>query len=80
MALIHDMTEKVKAWKPAKPMTIMAESHAEKLTCLRCGRQYTSSGKKDPGFCRGCLREMDEENAMLSGGPLDGERAHEKQN
>ena len=80
MALIHDMTEKIKAWQPAKPVVIMAEDHAEKLTCLRCGRQYTSSGKKDPGFCRDCLREMDEENAMLSGGPLDGERAHEKQN
>lgn len=80
MALIHDKTEKNEARQPMKPVVIMAEDHAEKLICLRCGRQYISSGKKDPGFCRDCLREMDEENAMLSGGPLDGERAHEKQN
>ncbi len=58
------------------PIKIMAEEHAEKLTCRICGRQYVSSGKHDPGFCPDCLREMDEENAMLIGGPLDGEKAH----
>ena len=60
------------------PIVIMAEDHAEKLICGICGKQYISSGKKDPGFCRDCLRKMDEENAGLIGGPLDGEKAHEK--
>ena len=78
MGISTDRTEKKENWKPAEPIVIMAEDHADKLICLRCGRQYTSSGKHDPGYCRACLREMDEENAMLNGGPLDGHKAHEQ--
>ena len=55
----------------------MPADHADKLICRLCGKQYISSGKNDPGFCRQCLREMDEENAMLIDGPLGGEKAHE---
>lgn len=60
-----------------EPIVIMPAEHADKLTCRLCGKKYISSGKNDPGFCRECLREMDEENAMLVGGPLDGEKAHQ---
>ena len=77
MSVIHDMTEKAAHWRPEPPIVLYAEDHAEKLTCRLCGKQYVSSGKHDPGFCRDCLREMDEENAMLMGGPLDGQKAHE---
>lgn len=59
------------------PIVIMPAEHADKLTCRLCGKKYISSGKNDPGFCRECLREIDEENAMLVGGPLDGEKAHQ---
>lgn len=59
------------------PIVIMPAEHADKLICRLCGKKYISSGKNDPGFCRECLREMDEENAMLVGGPLDGEKAHQ---
>ena len=77
MGIINDRTEKEKDWKPAEPIVIMPAEHADKLTCRLCGKKYISSGKNDPGFCRECLREMDEENAMLVGGPLDGEKAHQ---
>ena len=59
-----------------EPIVIMAADHADKLVCRLCGANYVSSGKHDSGFCRKCLREMDEENAMLVGGPLDGQKAH----
>ena len=75
MGVINDSTEKKKDWKPAEPIVIMPADHADKLICRLCGKQYISSGKNDPGFCRQCLREMDEENAMLIDGPLDGEKA-----
>lgn len=75
MGVINDRTEKKKDWKPAEPIAIMPADHADKLICRLCGKQYISSGKNDPGFCRQCLREMDEENAMLIDGPLDGEKA-----
>ena len=75
MGVINDRTEKKKDWKPAEPIVIMPADHADKLICRLCGKQYISTGKNDPGFCRQCLREMDEENAMLIDGPLDGEKA-----
>lgn len=77
MGVINDRTEKKKDWKPTEPIVIMPADHADKLICRLCGKQYISSGKNDPGFCRQCLREMDEENAMLIDGPLGGEKAHE---
>lgn len=54
------------------PIKIMAEEHAEKLTCRICGKQYVSREKNDFGICRDCRRE---EEAVLIGGPLDGEKA-----
>ena len=74
MALIHDMTEKIKEWRDTIPVTIYAEDHAEKLTCRKCGKVYVSRGKHDPGICRDCEREQ---NAMCIGGVYDGESAHE---
>lgn len=46
---------------------------AETLTCRICGREYTSRGKRDPGYCREC--EKDQQEHKYSGGPLDGEVA-----
>ena len=77
MSVIKDITDKASHWHEPPKVSIYAENHAEKLTCRICGKQYISSGKRDPGFCRDCLREMDEENATLMGGPLDGHKAHE---
>ena len=74
MALIHDMTEKIKKWRDSIPVTIYAEDHAEKLTCRKCGKVYVSRGKQDPGICRDCEREQ---NAMCIGGVYDGESAHD---
>ena len=74
MALIHDMTEKIKKWRDSIPVTIYAEDHAEKLTCRKCGKVYVSRRKHDPGICRDCEREQ---NAMCIGGVYDGESAHD---
>ena len=71
MALIHDMTEKIRAWG----QTIRIHASAEMLKCRICGQEYFSRGKYDIGICREC-----EKNAKLIGGPLDGEYADEKQN
>lgn len=57
-----------------EPIVITAADHAEKLICRLCGKEYVSSGKHDPGICRNCRREQD---AILGGGPLDGQKAHE---
>lgn len=76
MAVINDRTRADEGFWPRPEVIIQAADHADKLTCRLCGKQYVSSGKRDPGFCRQCLREMDEENAMLIDGPLDGEKAH----
>ena len=78
MGIIHDVkAEYMDSAGVQTPVLIYATDHAEHLTCRLCGKQYVSSGKHDPGFCRDCLREMDEENATLMGGPLDGHKAHE---
>lgn len=49
---------------------IVLNSYAETLICKFCGREYTSRGKHDPGYCKDC-------GAMLIGGPLDGRLAGE---
>ena len=74
MSLIHDMTEKIKNWKPENPLYIFAEDHAEKLYCRICGKKYVSRGKNDPGICRECEREQ---NAHCIGGEYDGQPAHD---
>ena len=62
-----------KAWQVAKPIIFYAEDHAEKFTCKTCGRTYISRGKYDPGnLCRDCEVER---NAILIGGPFNGEKA-----
>lgn len=43
---------------------------AEMLTCKICGREYVSRGKRDPGYCRECEKDLQERK--YSGGPLDG--------
>jgi len=45
----------------------------EILTCKRCGREYPSQGKHDPGYCRECEQEM--QPHTYDGGPLDGQVA-----
>ena len=74
MGLIHDMTEKTKAWRDTIPVAVYAEDHAEKFYCRICGKQYVSRGKNDPGICRDCEREQ---NAKCVGGVFDGEYAHD---
>lgn len=74
MAVIHDIYEKVKHWRPLPKVVIYAEDHAEKLTCSICGKQYVSRGKWDCGICRDCEREK---NAECIGGVYDGEKAHD---
>lgn len=78
MAVIHDIYDKMKNWKPEPPITIIAEDHADKLICRLCGKQYPSRGKWDCGICRDCERKETEKNASLIGGPLDGEKAYDE--
>ena len=75
MAVIHDIYNKTAHWKPEPPISIYAEDHAEHLTCSRCGKEYISRGKYDPGICRECEREK---NAHCIGGVYDGEPAHDE--
>ena len=75
MSLIKDVFNKVRNWRPVKPIIIFAEDHAEKLTCSICGKQYVSRGKWDPGICRECEKEEAQKNSYLIGGPLDGQKA-----
>ena len=44
---------------------ININSYAETLICQKCGKEYISRGKNDPGFCKECYKEMN-----LIGGPL----------
>ena len=74
MAVINDIYEKVKHWKPEPTIAVYAEDHAEHLKCSLCGREYVSRGKYDPGICRDCEREK---NAHCAGGVYDGEPAHD---
>lgn len=77
MSVINDMADKIKGWNPIPQphVVVYAEDHAEKLTCSRCGKQYVSRGKFDPGICRECEKEK---NAHCIGGVHDGEAAHEE--
>ena len=72
MSVINDMTEKIAHWHELP--TIYAEDHAEKLRCSKCGKEYVSRGKYDPGICRECEAKK---KAKLVGGPLDGEDAYD---
>ena len=73
MSVIHDMTQKAAHWH--EPPKIYAEDHAEKLRCSKCGKEYVSRGKYDPGICRDCEAKK---KAHLIGGPLDGENAYDE--
>lgn len=44
---------------------ILNPDHAETLICKKCGKEYKSTGKKDPGICKEC-------RMIFNGGPLDG--------
>lgn len=46
-------------------INLVAENHCEILICSKCGQEYYSSGKHDPGICKSCLAI---ENFI--GGPL----------
>jgi len=72
MLISHNQMEELTDDFIREPIVITAADHAEKLICRLCGKRYVSSGKYDPGICRDCRRE---EEAMLIGGPLDGEKA-----
>lgn len=37
---------------------ININSYAETLICQKCGKEYISRGKNDPGFCKECYEEM----------------------
>lgn len=74
MAVIHDIINKIRNWKPEKPLIIIAEDHADKLICSKCGKQYASRGKWDCGICRDCEKEMVNEEAHLIGGVYDGQK------
>ena len=61
MAVINDIYEKVRHWKPLPTISIYAEDHAEKLKCSLCGNEYVSRGRWDSGICRECERKELEE-------------------
>lgn len=42
----------------------------ETLTCKRCGQEYASRGKYDPGYCKQCEEDMKRCNNVFIGGPL----------
>ena len=46
---------------------IRIHAKCETLVCQRCGKEYASRGKHDPGICKECERET-----TFIGGPLDG--------
>lgn len=75
MPIINDMAEKAAHWHEPPKVSIYAEDHAEHLICSKCGQEYISRGKFDPGICRECEREK---NAHCIGGPCNGEPAHDK--
>ena len=76
MSVIHDMTQKAAHWHEPPKVSIYAENHAEKLCCTKCGQQYISRGKYDPGICRDCEAKQ---NAVCIDGPLNGEKAYDDQ-
>lgn len=56
---------KEKASVESNPINLVAENHCEILICSKCGQEYYSSGKHDPGICKNCFAI---ENFI--GGPL----------
>ena len=74
MGVIDDMAKKI---KPGYQEPVVIHAPTETLICRKCGESYFSRGKHDPGICRACEAK---ENAMLIGGPLDGEKAYDQQN
>ena len=44
---------------------LLIGDHAETLICKKCGKEYKSTGKKDPGVCKEC-------RMIFNGGPLNG--------
>lgn len=54
-------------YEPIKPIA----PNAELIICARCGKEYPSIGKRDTGYCRDCMNDM---NAILVGGQYDGMR------
>lgn len=44
---------------------LIIHGHGETLKCNKCGNEYVSTGKHDPGICKEC-------QMIFSGGPLDG--------
>lgn len=46
----------------------LTADHTETLVCKKCGKEYKSTGKKDPGICKEC-------RMIFNGGPLDGMEA-----
>ena len=69
MSVINDIAKKI---RPDYQEPTIVHAPTETLICKRCGESYFSRGKHDPGICRACEAK---ENAILVGGPLDGEKA-----
>ena len=44
---------------------LLTGDHAKTLVCKKCGKEYKSTGKHDPGICKEC-------RMTFNGGPLDG--------
>lgn len=44
---------------------LLTGDHVETLICKKCGKEYKSTGKKDPGVCKEC-------RMIFNGGPLNG--------
>lgn len=61
MAILEDMFNKLFP-------KVVVHAPAETMICKKCGKEYFSRGKYDPGICREC----EQEQAQLIGGPLDG--------
>lgn len=70
-------------------MVIMTEdghikitADAPMITCAKCGKQFVSRGLRDEqaingegiAYCDDCEKKM---NAILIGGPLDGQKAYD---
>lgn len=44
---------------------LLTGDRAETMLCKKCGKEYKSTGKKDPGVCKEC-------RMIFNGGPLNG--------
>lgn len=50
---------------------IIISAYGEPLTCKYCGKEYTSRGKNDPGYCKSCEKELGYKSSTLAGGNED---------